>query len=82
MPSRNSSTSTSPPPAARSTGRAATRFLDKELQQIVRDAELGRRHVDKLACVTTHAGEEDWLCVHIEVQGSVDHRLRAPDVRL
>ena len=49
------------------------RFLDKELQQIVRDAELGRRHVDKLACVTTHAGEEDWLCVHIEVQGSVDH---------
>ena len=48
-------------------------FLDKELQQIVRDAELGRRHVDKLACVTTHAGEEDWLCVHIEVQGSVDH---------
>ncbi|HNV90818.1 MAG TPA: cytosolic protein, partial [Thauera aminoaromatica] len=48
------------------------RFLDKELQQIVRDAALGRRHVDKLASVTTHAGEEDWLCVHIEVQGSMD----------
>ena len=48
------------------------RFLDKELQQIVRDAALGRRHVDKLASVTTHTGEEDWLCVHIEVQGSMD----------
>ncbi|HRP77462.1 MAG TPA: DUF4351 domain-containing protein [Rhodocyclaceae bacterium] len=47
-------------------------FLDKELQQIVRDAELGRRYVDKLARVTTLTGEEDWLCVHIEVQGSVD----------
>ncbi len=48
------------------------RFLDKELQQIVRGAALGRRHVDKLASVTKHAGEEDWLCVHIEVQGSMD----------
>jgi hypothetical protein len=48
------------------------RFLDKELQQIVRDAALGRRHVDKLVSVTTHSGEEDWLCVHIEVQGSMD----------
>lgn len=47
-------------------------FLDKELQQIVRDAALGRRHVDKLVSVTTHSGEEDWLCVHIEVQGSMD----------
>jgi hypothetical protein len=47
-------------------------FLDKELQQIVRDAELGRRYVDKLARVTTLTGEKDWLCVHIEVHGSVD----------
>ena len=48
-------------------------FLDKELQQIARDAELGRRYVDKLVSVSTHSGEEDWLCVHIEVQGKVDH---------
>ena len=48
-------------------------FLDKELQKIVRDGELGRRYVDKLVSVTTLAGEEDWLCVHIEVQGEVDH---------
>ena len=48
-------------------------FLDKELQKIVRDGELGRRYVDKLVRVTTLAGEEDWLCVHIEVQGEVDH---------
>ncbi|MBV2262231.1 MAG: DUF4351 domain-containing protein [Thauera sp.] len=47
-------------------------FLDKELQSIVRDAELGRRHVDKLVSITTHAGEEDWLCIHIEVQGSFE----------
>ena len=48
-------------------------FLDKELQKIARDGELGRRYVDKLVRVTTLAGEEDWLCVHIEVQGEVDH---------
>jgi len=47
-------------------------FLDKELQKIARDGELGRRYVDKLVRVTTLAGEEDWLCVHIEVQGEVD----------
>ncbi len=48
-------------------------FLDKELQKIARDGELGRRYVNKLVRVTTLAGEEDWLCVHIEVQGEVDH---------
>ena len=47
-------------------------FLDKELQKIVHDGELGRRYVDKLARITTLTGEEDWLCVHIEVQGDVD----------
>ncbi|HAF54207.1 MAG TPA: cytosolic protein [Thauera sp.] len=47
-------------------------FLDKELQKIARDGELGRRYVDKLVRITTLAGEEDWLCVHIEVQGDVD----------
>lgn len=44
-------------------------FLDKELQQIVRDAELGRRLVDKLVKVWTIEGDEAWVVVHIEVQG-------------
>ncbi len=44
-------------------------FLDKELQQIVRDAEQGRRLVDKLVKVYTTEGEEAWVVVHVEVQG-------------
>lgn len=44
-------------------------FLDKELQRVVRDAELGRRLADKLVRVVDTDGEEDWLLVHIEVQG-------------
>ena len=37
------------------------RFLDKELQKVVRDAEIGRRWADKLVQITTHGGSEDWL---------------------
>ena len=45
-------------------------FLDKELQQIVRDAELGRRLVDKLVSVVQQrTGRETWVLVHVEVQG-------------
>jgi hypothetical protein len=33
-------------------------FLDKELQQIVRDAEVGRRFVDKLVKVWRRKGGE------------------------
>ena len=47
-------------------------FLDKELQQVVRDAELGRRLADKLVKVRTGEGEEAWVLVHIEVQGDVE----------
>jgi hypothetical protein len=47
-------------------------FLDKEFQQVVRDAELGRRLADKLVKVWRIGGEEAWLLVHIEVQGDVD----------
>jgi hypothetical protein len=47
-------------------------FLDKELQQVVRDAELGRRLVDKLVRVWRKDGEEAWVLIHIEVQGQVD----------
>ena len=47
-------------------------FLDKELQAVVQDAELGRRYVDKLVRVTAASGEETWIYIHIEVQGSTD----------
>ena len=42
--------------------------LDKELQQVVREAEQGRRLVDKLVRVWRTTGEEEWVLVHIEVQ--------------
>ena len=44
-------------------------FLDKELQAVVQDAELGRRFVDALARVTLIGGGEAWILAHIEVQG-------------
>lgn len=43
-------------------------FLDQELQQVVRDAELGKRLVDKLVKVYRISGEEIWVLVHIEIQ--------------
>ncbi len=47
-------------------------FLDKELQKVVRDAELGRRYADKLVKVHTFDGTETWVLVHIEVQGDAE----------
>ena len=49
--------------------RRGFEFLDKELQQVVRDAELGRRLVDKLVKIYRRNGEEAWVLVHIEIQG-------------
>src|SRR5436853_7271895 len=43
-------------------------FRDKELQQVVREAELGRRVVDKLVQVWRRDGDETWVLVHIEIQ--------------
>ena len=43
-------------------------FLDKELQQIVREAEVGKRIADKLVKVWTNAGAQVWVLIHIEVQ--------------
>jgi len=40
-------------------------FLDKELQQVVRDAEIGRKYVDKLVKVWTKNGEEAWVLVAV-----------------
>ncbi|MFP4184439.1 MAG: hypothetical protein ACLFRW_07655 [Halorhodospira sp.] len=45
------------------------RFRDKELQQVVRDAESGRRYADKLVEVYTQEGESTWILLHVEVQG-------------
>jgi hypothetical protein len=43
--------------------------LDKELQQIVHDARIGRRLADKLFKVWCKNGKEAWLLIHIEIQG-------------
>jgi hypothetical protein len=44
--------------------------LDKELQQVAREGELGRRLVDKLVKVWLKDGREQWVLVHVEVQVS------------
>jgi hypothetical protein len=46
--------------------------LDKEFQQIVREAEVGRKYVDKLVKVWTKAGVECWVLIHVEVQTERD----------
>ena len=46
--------------------------LDKELQQIVRDAALGTRLADKLVKVWRHNGAEQVVLVHMEIQGNRD----------
>lgn len=43
--------------------------LDKELQQITRNARVGRRLADKLFKVWRKDGSEAWLLIHVEVQG-------------
>ena len=47
-------------------------FWDKELQQVVRDANLGRRYADKLVRVWRNSGEQKLVLVHIEIQGQRD----------
>ena len=46
-------------------------FLDKEFQQVVRDAELGRIYADKLVKVWQRDGSEIWVLIHVEVQSQV-----------
>ncbi|MGJ5675424.1 MAG: transposase [Nostochopsis sp.] len=48
-------------------------FLDQELQQVVREAELGKRFVDKLVKVWRQNGEETWVLIHVEIQSQVDN---------
>ena len=44
-------------------------LLDKELQQVTRDADLGRRLADTLVKVWRTDGTDAWVLIHIEVQG-------------
>ena len=53
--------------AARIDWDAGFVFMDKELEEIMRDAELGRQHVDKLAEVRLRDGQKQWILFHIEV---------------
>lgn len=46
--------------------------LDQELVQVVREAEVGTRFVDKLVKVWLREGEETWLLIHVEVQSQPD----------
>ncbi len=43
-------------------------FLDKEFQQVVRDAEIGLREADKLVKVWRGDESEVWVLIHIEIQ--------------
>ena len=47
--------------------------LDKELQQVVREAESGKGFTDKLFQVWLLNGVEVWILVHVEVQSQVDN---------
>jgi hypothetical protein len=46
--------------------------LDKELQQIVSESELGLRLADKLFKVWLKDGRETWILIHIEIQNQRD----------
>jgi len=55
--------------AAQIDWRRGYQFLEQGLRQIVRDADTGKRHVDKLAKVHRLDGAEDFVYIHLEVQG-------------
>ena len=47
-------------------------FLDQEFQQVVREAEVGKRFVDKLVKVWRLDGKEAWVLIHVEIQSQYD----------
>jgi len=49
--------------------------LDKELNKIRPEAEVGKRFVDKLMKVYLRSGEETWVYIHIEIQSQPDATL-------
>src|SRR5687768_5911578 len=46
--------------------------LDKEFQQIIRQAKVGKRLADKLFKLWLADGSEHWLLIHVEVQGEFE----------
>lgn len=48
-------------------------FLDGELQQVTREAETGKRIVDKLVKVYLRNGQENWVLIHIEIQNQKEN---------
>ena len=48
----------------------AYEFMDKDLEKITRDAEIGRRYADKLVKVWLKNGQLAWVLIHIEVQAT------------
>jgi hypothetical protein len=44
-------------------------FLDQEFAALARDAELGKRLLDKLVSVHLLDGAQQWVLVHLEMQG-------------
>jgi Putative transposase, YhgA-like len=46
--------------------------LEKELQQVVRDGNLGKRLADKLFKVWLHNGQETIVFIHLEIQGQYE----------
>ena len=64
------------PEAARNIDWTSTpEFLDTELQEVVRDAGLGKQRADKLIKVRRLDGEAEWVLVHVEVQAQPDESL-------
>ena len=55
-------------------------FLDQELQEVVRDAELGKLRADKLVRVQRLGDQEEWLLIHVEVQGPTGPSAAPADV--
>jgi hypothetical protein len=47
-------------------------FLDQELRQVQREAELGRSVVDRLIQVYRTDGSDSWVLIHVEVQSQPD----------
>jgi hypothetical protein len=47
-------------------------FLDKELSQITREAEIGKRYADLLVKVWLLEGDQVWLFCHVEVQSQYE----------
>lgn len=42
--------------------------MDKKLEEVAKDATIGRRFADKLVKVHLKNGREEWVLIHIEVQ--------------